>query len=230
MAESKLYILLVEDDANLGLLLGEYLRARGFDCDWKTNGKEGMDAFRQRNYDFLILDVMMPQKDGFSLAADVRASDPDIPILFLTAKSMKEDTLRGFQVGADDYMTKPFNMDELVARIQAIVRRTGKTEVKEGPEFQMGKYLFNSDRMTLTGPEGEQKLTRRENELLFMLVTSKGTLDKSYALKVIWGDDSYFNGRSMDVYLSRLRKYFKSDDRIEIINVHGKGYKLTITS
>lgn len=226
MATIEFRLLLVEDDPNLGDLLQEYLNAKGFQCDLRTNGKEGLDAFRTFHYDFLILDVMMPQKDGFTLASEIRQSDPDVPILFLTAKSMKEDTLRGFQVGADDYLTKPFIMDELMARIHAILKRVGKREQHEGPLFQIGKLEFDSDKMTLTGPEGSQKLTTRESELLFMLASSKGILDRSYALKVIWGDDNYFNGRSMDVYISKLRKYLKADPDIELLSLHGKGYRL----
>ncbi len=223
---NEIRVLLVEDDHNLGSLLCEYLIARGFACDLRKDGIEGLEAFRDYRYDFIILDVMMPEKDGFTLAADIRQADPDVPILFLTAKSMKEDTLRGFQVGADDYMTKPFSMEELLARISAILRRTGKASFDEGPEFTIGRFMYNSDRQLLKGPASEHKLTTKENELLYMLVTSKGALDRAYALRVIWGDDGYFTGRSMDVYLSRLRKYLKEDPNVEIANLHGKGYKL----
>ncbi len=220
-------ILLVEDDPNLGLLLSEYLNAKGYECTLKTNGQEGYDAFVKDNYDFLIFDVMMPIKDGFTLAKEVRGLDKNIPILFLTAKSLKEDTLKGFNVGADDYMTKPFSMEELLARINAILRRIPTNQEKDEDIFEIGIFKFDYQQQKLTTENSETKLTTKENELLKLLCKNKnGVLERNDALKAVWGDDNYFNGRSMDVYIAKLRKHLKLDDSIQIINVHGKGFKL----
>jgi len=224
---NKTNILLVEDDPNLGLLLSEYLNAKGFNCTLKVNGQEGYDPFIKENFDFLIFDVMMPIKDGFTLAEEIRGVDKNVPILFLTAKSLKEDTLKGFKVGADDYMTKPFSMEVLIARINAILRRTPtSTEAKNGI-YEIGLFRFNHQLQKLTTDNSETKLTTKENELLKLLCKNKnGVLERNDALKAVWGDDNYFNGRSMDVYIAKLRKHLKLDDSIEIINVHGKGFKL----
>lgn len=224
---NKTNILLVEDDPNLGLLLSEYLNAKGFNCTLKVNGQEGYDTFIKESFDFLIFDVMMPIKDGFTLAEEIRGVDKNVPILFLTAKSLKEDTLKGFKVGADDYMTKPFSMEVLIARINAILRRTPtSTEAKNGI-YEIGLFRFNHQLQKLTTDNSETKLTTKENELLKLLCKNKnGILERNDALKAVWGDDNYFNGRSMDVYIAKLRKHLKLDDSIEIINVHGKGFKL----
>lgn len=224
---NKTNILLVEDDPNLGLLLSEYLNAKGFNCTLKVNGQEGYDTFIKESFDFLIFDVMMPIKDGFTLAEEIRGVDKNVPILFLTAKSLKEDTLKGFKVGADDYMTKPFSMEVLIARINAILRRTPtSTEAKNGI-YEIGLFRFNHQLQKLTTDNSETKLTTKENELLKLLCKNKnGVLERNDALKAVWGDDNYFNGRSMDVYIAKLRKHLKLDDSIEIINVHGKGFKL----
>lgn len=224
-------ILLCEDDQNLGLLLSEYLNAKGFETSLATDGAEGMKLFRRENFDFVILDVMMPQKDGFTVAREIRESDRHTPILFLTAKSMKDDTLEGFRAGADDYMTKPFSMEELLMRVNAILKRAAALpeEGEEVTEFEIGKYRFdyNRQRITIAGSEDEERLTTKENELLYLLCKNKnGLLERNYALNAIWGDDNYFNGRSMDVYIAKLRKHLKDDPAIEIINVHGKGFKL----
>ena len=226
--EKKISILVVEDDPNLGTLLSEYLRAKGHDATLAVNGQEGYDIFVKGSFDFLILDVMMPVKDGFSLAKDIRGIDKNVPILFLTAKSMKEDTLEGFSVGADDYMTKPFSMEELLARMNAILRRIGsKHQAKD--EFDIGDFKFLYAKQKLVNGGEEQKLTTKENELLKLLCTNQnGILERNNALKAVWGDDNYFNGRSMDVYITKLRKYLRPDERIEIVNVHGKGFKLLV--
>jgi DNA-binding response OmpR family regulator len=222
-------ILLVEDDPNLGTLLSEYLTAKEFDTSLATDGNEGLKEFKKGSYDFVILDVMMPKKDGFTLASEIREINRHVPILFLTAKSMKEDTLKGFSSGADDYMTKPFSMEELLVRVNAILRRSAALPEKgdEPHEFKVGEYDFdyNKQRLTLSGEEW--KLTTKENELLYLLVKHKNDiLERSYALNSIWGDDNYFNGRSMDVYIAKLRKHLKNDEKVEILNVHGKGFKL----
>jgi len=226
--EKKISILVVEDDPNLGTLLSEYLRAKGHDATLAVNGQEGYETFVKGSFDFLILDVMMPVKDGFSLAKDIRGIDKNVPILFLTAKSMKEDTLEGFSVGADDYMTKPFSMEELLARMNAILRRIGSKQQSKD-EFEIGNFKFLYTKQKLVVGEDEQKLTTKENELLKLLCTNQnGILERNNALKAVWGDDNYFNGRSMDVYITKLRKYLRPDERIEIVNVHGKGFKLLV--
>jgi two-component system, OmpR family, response regulator len=222
-------ILLVEDDPNLGTLLKEYLNAKGHNCTLAKDGQQGYETFVKGNFDFIILDVMMPVKDGFTLAEEIRGIDKRVPILFLTAKSLKDDTLKGFAVGADDYMTKPFSMEELLVRMQAILRRTGEDEEESLGEFQIGKYYFKYNEQSLKLGEDIQKLTTKENELLKLLCKNiNGVLERNHALKAVWGDDNYFNGRSMDVYIAKLRKYLSEDPNVEIVNVHGKGFKLFV--
>lgn len=227
----KARILLVEDDPNLGTILNEYLIAKSFECTLRKDGKEGFEEFMQSDYDLCILDVMMPIKDGFTLAKEIRRVNHEVPIIFLTAKSMKDDKIEGFKLGADDYLTKPFSMEELLMRVQAILRRTQMiTKEKQKENFEFGNFSFDSKQQVLTAGTKEQKLTSKENELLRLLcVHLDDVLDRSYALKKIWGDDSYFNSRSMDVYVTKLRKYLKEDERVQLINVHGKGFKLIVT-
>lgn len=226
---TKTRILLCEDDPNLGSLLSEYLSAKGFETTLATDGSEGLKMFKRQTFDFLILDVMMPVKDGFTLAEDIRELNRHVPILFLTAKSMKEDTLKGFKAGGDDYMTKPFSMEELLVRINAILRRSSALPEQgdEPAEFEIGKFSFDYNTQKLSSNGDSVKLTTKENELLFLLCKHKnGVLERQFALKAIWGDDNYFNGRSMDVYIAKLRKHLKKDEDVEIINVHGRGFKL----
>jgi DNA-binding response OmpR family regulator len=219
-------VLLAEDDENLGSLLKEYLVAKGFNTDWNTNGEAAYKNFVKNHYDLCIFDVMMPIKDGITLAKEVRLLNATMPILFLTAKSQKEDILKGFEAGADDYITKPFSMEELIYRIEAILRRTHHQPSKQN-EFSIGEFNFNADKQTLTIEEKEQKLTTKESELLKLLCLNKNmVLERNFALKTIWVDDNYFNARSMDVYIAKLRKYLKPDPNIEILNIHGKGFKL----
>jgi DNA-binding response OmpR family regulator len=224
----KLNILLAEDDKNLGTVLKAYLDAKNFNCTLCVNGKEALEQFKVASFDFLILDVMMPVMDGFTLAREIRKTDTLIPVLFLTAKSLQEDVMEGFNVGGDDYLTKPFHMDELLARIEAILRRAQNKKSAKTPDFyQIGKYKFDVVRHILTIDELDQKLTSKEAALLELLCMHKNeTLDRSDALKKIWFDDSYFNARSMDVYVTKLRKYLKGDPTLEILNVHGIGFKL----
>lgn len=228
----KTKILLAEDDPNLGNLLKEYLEAKGYDTVLAVNGKEGFEQFTKNQFHLCLLDVMMPVKDGYSLAKEIRAVNASIPIVFLTAKSMKEDAIEGFKIGADDYITKPFSMEELLLRIQAILRRTNAKSVEKSgqSEFTIGKYKFDYNHQLLSLKNGnEQKLTTKESDLLRLLcVNMNDILDRNFALKAIWHDDNYFNGRSMDVYIAKLRKYLKEDSSVEIINVHGKGFKLLI--
>lgn len=227
--KTNIRILLCEDDPNLGSLLKEFLNAKGFETTLGRDGEEGLKLFKRETFDFLILDVMMPNMDGYTLAQEIRLLDKHVPILFLTAKSMKEDTLKGFKVGADDYMTKPFSMEELLVRVNAILRRTSAIP-EPGDElqnFEIGKYTYDYNRQTLHLGEEEIKLTTKENELLYLLCKNRnGVLERKFALKAIWGDDNYFNGRSMDVYIAKLRRHLKEDESIEIMNVHGRGFKL----
>jgi DNA-binding response OmpR family regulator len=233
MSTEKIKILLAEDDGNLGTLLQEYLEAKNYSVKLAKNGKEGYDLFCKQDYDLCLLDVMMPLKDGFTLAKEIRMSNKNIPIIFLTAKSMKEDTIEGFNAGADDYMTKPFSMEELVVRIQAILRRSMKTQAVENDkvEFSIGKYTFNTETQTLKCGDEGFKLTTKEAQLMRLLALNKNeVVDRSFTLKTIWHDDNYFNSRSMDVYITKLRKYLKHDQKVEIVNVHGKGFKLLVNS
>ncbi len=226
---SKLNILLAEDDENLGDLLNKFLQSKNFNVDLARNGKIAFEKFIAGQYDFCILDVMMPEMDGFTLAKEIRETDKQIPILFLTAKSMKDDKLMGFQVGADDYLTKPFSMEELLARITAIMRRVGENVEKGKNEFSIGTIKYEPELRVLHLTDGERKLTTKENQLLQLLVKNENEiLDRQATLRAIWGDDNYFNGRSMDVYIAKLRKLLKEDENIEIMNVHGKGFKLVV--
>ncbi|MBQ5778423.1 MAG: response regulator transcription factor [Paludibacteraceae bacterium] len=225
----KLNIMLCEDDENLGSILTEYLQAKGKNVDHFSNGESGLSRFVKDKYDICILDVMMPKLDGFSLASQIKKIQPTIPIIFLTAKDLKEDILEGFKIGADDYITKPFSMEELLYRMDAIIRRV-KGQTKEIiTEYQLGKYTFDTQKQTLEINGKISKLTTKENELLILLASNANAiLERNYALKKIWGDDGYFNARSMDVYITKLRKILKEDTQISIINIHGKGYKLVI--
>ena len=225
--EERLKILLCEDDENLGMLLREFLAAKGFSADLCSDGEKGYKAFLKGKYDLCVLDVMMPKKDGFTLASEIRNVNSEVPIIFLTAKTLKEDVLEGFQIGADDYITKPFSMEELVSRISAILRRVKGKKEKEVTMYQIGKFTFDTQKQTLTIGDVTKKLTTKESELLSLLCHHMNEiLERNYALKHIWIDDNYFNARSMDVYITKLRKLLKDDPPIEIINIHGKGYKL----
>ncbi len=225
----KLNILLAEDDDNLGLLLHTFLKTKGFQVELARNGKIAFEKFNASAFDFCIFDVMMPEMDGFTLAKEIREIDKKVPILFLTAKAMKEDKLEGFSIGGDDYMTKPFSMDELLARIEAILRRTDLNLEDEETTMMIGKIKYDPiSRLLFTGDE-PVKLTTKENQLLKLLCKNQNEiLDRQAALRAIWGDDNYFNGRSMDVYIAKLRKLLKEDERIEIMNVHGKGFQMLV--
>jgi two-component system, OmpR family, response regulator len=228
--EQKTKLLLAEDDENLGLLLKEYLVAKGYDAILYPDGEAAYKGFMKEHFDICILDIMMPRKDGFSLAKDIRAVNTDIPIIFLTAKNLKDDVIEGFKLGADDYITKPFSMEELIFRIEAILRRTS-SEAQSVPEpvFTLGRYTFDTRKQTLSDAEKTVKLTTKESDLLKLLCqNSNKVLERNYALKSIWIDDNYFNARSMDVYITKLRKHLKDEPSVEIINVHGKGYKLIV--
>jgi len=225
--EENVKILLCEDDENLGMLLREYLQAKGFSAELCVDGEAGYRAFLKSKFDVCVLDVMMPKKDGFTLASEIRQANSEIPIIFLTARVLKEDILEGFKIGADDYITKPFSMEELVLRIEAILRRVRGKKSKESSVYHIGRFTFDTQKQLLTIGDKQTKLTTKENELLSLLCAhANEILQRDFALKTIWIDDNYFNARSMDVYITKLRKHLRDDDQIEIINIHGKGYKL----
>ncbi len=227
--DENIKIMLCEDDENLGMLLREYLQAKGFSAELFPDGEAGYRAFMKQKYDICILDVMMPKKDGFTLAQEIRQANADVPIIFLTAKQLKEDILEGFKIGADDYITKPFSMEELVFRVEAILRRVRGKKNKESSIYKLGNFSFDTQKQLLIIGEKQTKLTTKENELLALLCShANEILQRDFALKTIWIDDNYFNARSMDVYITKLRKHLKDDPQIEIINIHGKGYKLII--
>lgn len=220
-------ILLCEDDENLGMLLREYLITKGYDTTLCMDGEEGFKAFQNNQFDICIFDVMMPKKDGFTLAKDIRNINTSVPIIFLTAKTLKEDIIEGFRIGADDYLTKPFSMEELTFRVEAILRRVQGTKPKEKNIYNLGDYVFDKQKQSLSFGDEVKKLTTKENDLLLLLcVNMNEILQRDFALKKIWVDDNYFNARSMDVYITKLRKLLSKDERVQIINVHGKGYKL----
>jgi DNA-binding response OmpR family regulator len=233
MSNPKAKILLVEDDPNLSLVLKDYLEILLYETILCSDGEEAIDAFRNDFFDLCILDVMLPKKDGFTLAKEIRKSNKEVPIIFLTAKVMKEDRIKGFQLGADDYITKPFSTEELSLRIEAILRRSKKRSyfpvVETSEVYEIGKYSFDYTNMVMKGPETEQYLTRKEADLLKLLCINKNKLvHREIALKSIWGGSDYFTGRSMDVFITRLRKYLKEDTEIAITNVHGTGFKLEV--
>lgn len=223
----KMRILLCEDDENLGMLLREYLQAKGYDTELCTDGEAGYKAFLKDKYDLCVFDVMMPKKDGFSLAKDISQSNEEVPIIFLTAKTLKEDILEGFKIGADDYLTKPFSMEELTFRIDAILRRVRGKKNKDRTFYKIGSFTFDTQKQILARGDKQTKLTTKESELLSLLCAhANEILQRDFALKTIWIDDNYFNARSMDVYITKLRKHLREDENVEIINIHGKGYKL----
>ena len=224
-------ILLLEDDANLGFILQEHLELEKYSVKLCTNGEDGLKAFRACAYDLCLVDVMMPKKDGFAFAREVRKSDQSTPLIFLTAKSLKEDRIEGFKIGCDDYVTKPFSMEELMLRIRAVLKRAKpapEPQPAAGP-IRIGKYVFNHELQTLQFKDDKKNLTSREADLLRLLCDRmNNVLERDGALRVLWGSDSFFNGRSMDVFISRLRKYLQKDRNVEILNVHGKGFKLIV--
>ena len=227
--ENKLHILLCEDEESLGMLVREYLQAKGYDAELYLDGEAGYKAFVKGKYDMCLLDVMMPKMDGFTLARELRSINSEVPIMFLTAKNLKDHILEGFKLGADDYLTKPFSMDELVYRMEAILRRVKARSRQMATRYQLGRFTFDTQRQLLSIDDKSTKLTTKESELLTMLCTHMNDiLERDLALKTIWIDDNYFNARSMDVYITKLRKHLKDDPNVEINNVHGKGYRLVV--
>jgi DNA-binding response OmpR family regulator len=221
-------ILLAEDDNNLGILLRNYLTAKNYETELFVNGNLALEAFSNGSFGLCILDIMMPEMDGLTLAREIRLSNPDIPVIFLTAKNQKEDIIDGFKSGADDYITKPFSMEELLYRIEAILRRTINPGAnKKDDSYSIGGYSFDPLKQILAYNNENIKLTTKESELLELLCRhGNEILERNYALKTIWIDDNYFNARSMDVYITRLRKYLRKDPSVKILNIHGRGYKL----
>jgi len=223
----KIKLLVVEDDPNLGQILSDYLRLKNYNPTLCMDGEAGLETFKTGSFDLCLLDIMMPKKDGITLAREIRLLNKQIPIIFLTAKSLKEDTIEGFRAGADDYITKPFSMEELLLRIHAVLRRSLKSDREQKSVYSFGNSTFDFDKQILSIDKNTIKLTNKESQLLRLLCQNKNEiLDRSAALKMIWRDDSYFNARSMDVYIAKLRKYLKKDERTSIITIHGEGFKL----
>jgi two-component system, OmpR family, response regulator len=230
MEAVKLKILLCEDDTNLGMVLKNYLELNDYDVVLERDGRLGLAAFQRERFDICLLDVMMPNMDGFTLGEEIRDVNPDVPLFFLSAKTMKDDIIQGYKLGADDYITKPFDSEVLLHKIKAILKRNEEMHREEiNAEFDLGKYHFNPRLRELTIDGKVQVLSPKENELLKMLSEYKNDLlSREIALKKIWGSDTYFNGRSMDVYIAKLRKYLKEDTAIEIVNIHGNGFRLVV--
>jgi DNA-binding response OmpR family regulator len=225
-------LLLLEDDRNLGMILQEHLELNGFSVRLCTNGEDGLKAYRKGAFDLCLVDVMMPRKDGFTFARELRQHDTGLPLIFLTARAMKEDRIEGLKIGADDYVTKPFSMEELLLRIGAVLKRSGRPgQADPQPEsFAIGSFTFHYPRRSLERQGKARKLTTREADLLRLLCMHfNGTLDRATALRDLWGDDTHYASRSMDVFVSRLRKYLKGDPTVEILNVHGQGVKLVVS-
>ncbi|HMU68531.1 MAG TPA: response regulator transcription factor [Chitinophagales bacterium] len=228
MEEIKTKILLVEDDPNFGAVLKDYLTMNGYEVRLATDGEKGEDLFFKEEFNLCVLDVMMPKKDGFSLAAQIKRVNPDQPVIFLTAKTLQDDVLEGFKTGADDYITKPFNSEELLYRIAAVLKRGGKARTNnQQKEFNVGKYHFNYKTRMLKNGDSEAKLSPKEAELLRLFCMKVNDIVyREEALKQIWGRDDYFTARSMDVFVTKLRKYLKDDPTLEIVNIHGNGFRL----
>ena len=230
---NKQKILMVEDDQYLGLIVKECFETRGFEVTWCQDGLKGQQSYESDPPSICIFDVMMPEKDGFSLAEEIRKTDKETPIVFLTARSMTEDVIKGCSIGAHDYVKKPFSMEELIARVQAILERTnGSSPILSGADrhiFQLGQYSFDYEKQTLSFDSDIKNLTPREAELLKMLCENTNSIvDRKAILKKIWGDDSFFNGRSLDVFMTKIRKYLKKDENLRIINLRGEGYKFVV--
>jgi two-component system, OmpR family, response regulator len=226
--EQKPKVLLCEDDPNLGNVLKNYLELNDYDVTLERDGRLGLAAFQREKFEICLLDIMMPHMDGFQLAEEIRDIDPDVPLFFLSAKTMKEDIIQGYKLGADDYITKPFDSEVLMMKIKAILKRNEEqNRESDNAEFDLGQYHFNPKLRELSIGDNKYTLSPKENDLLKMLSEYKNDLlPRDQALKKIWGSDTYFNGRSMDVYIAKLRKYLKEDTTIEIVNIHGNGFRL----
>lgn len=229
--KDKIKILLVEDDYNLGFVIQDKLKENGFDVHLCTDGVEGLKRFGEHTFQMCIFDVMMPKKDGFTLARDIRKVNKNVPILFLTAKNQTEDRIEGFKAGGDDYLTKPFSTEEFLLRVQAILKRVNLVKEEEEPkDLKIGNIIFDTGNFVLLYPNGEkQNLTKKEAKILQLLVQhSNKVLPRDIVLNSVWGQDDYFVGRSLDVFITKLRKYLKEDEKVAIANIHGVGFKLTV--
>lgn len=228
--KSQIKILLIEDDKNLSTILKEFLEVKGYFVTQAFNGEEGLKIYQEDEFNLCILDIMMPKMDGFTLAKNIQDHNPETPFLFLSAKAMQEDKLKGLKLGADDYITKPFSMEELLLRIKIVLKRSVPNESEiSRTKFIIGSYTFDFANRSLCNGDAVQKLTYKETELLNLLCLNMNSiLERSAALNKIWQNENYFTARSMDVYITKLRNYFKNDSSIEIINVHGTGFKLQI--
>jgi DNA-binding response OmpR family regulator len=227
----KPHIFLVEDDLSFGAVLKSYLEINDFEVDWVDDGQHALSQFKKASFDICILDVMLPHVDGFTIGAEIRKLNAGVPILFLTAKNLRDDVLKGYRIGADDYITKPFDTEVLIFKLKAILKRQSGVLVKESDFYQIGSYLFDFKLRTIDRNNSKQKLSPKEAELLKMLCDNQNELlPRETALKKIWGDDGYFTARSMDVYLTKLRKLFAEDASVEIRNIHGSGFMLEIKS
>ena len=220
-------LLLIEDDPSLGYILKEYLQMHDFSVEWAQDGEAGLAAFHQGTFDLCILDIMMPKKDGFAVAEEIKGTQPQLPLIFLTAKALKIDKLKGFKLGADDYLVKPVDEEELIARIHAVLRRSGGAPLSMSETFALGSFTFHTQNQTLTWQGHTQHLTPKESKVLEMLCAGHGDLvARDAMLKALWGESNYFKRRSMDVFISKLRKYLEADPTVKIVNVHGRGYLL----
>jgi DNA-binding response OmpR family regulator len=229
MIKSKATILSVEDDKNLGIVIRDFLEMSDYQVILKENGKIGLDAFNKGVYDLVLLDIMLPMLDGFSVAEEIRKSNKEVPIIFMTAKTMKEDKFKGFRIGADDYITKPFSTEELQLRISAVLRTVKRNSNSRSAKYIIGNYTFDFTNHLLTSAASERQLTKREAELLNLLcLNMNNVLRRDVALKTIWGEDDYFMGRSMDVYITKLRKMLSGDPSISIVNIHNTGFRLEV--
>ena len=228
MNNDMINILLAEDDPNLGTILRAYLKQKGCNVFLAIDGEKAVEIFRNEdNIDICVLDVMMPIKDGFTVAQEIKRINPAMPVIFLTAKTLENDKLKGFELGADDYITKPFSIEELFARINAVLRRC-KDEKPSASVFNIGQFVFNADRQSLTFNGEERHLTSKEADLMHLFCLNfNQVVDRATTLNKIWKDDSYFAARSMDVYITKLRRYLKDDPSVKIVNIHGVGFKLT---
>jgi DNA-binding response OmpR family regulator len=231
MEKKDIQILLAEDDLNLGFVIKDTLEDEGYDVKLCTDGVAALQAYNEKSFDLCLLDVMMPFKDGFTVAENIRKVNPDMPIIFLTAKALMEDKVKGLGLGADDYITKPFDNEEFLLRIENVLRRTGKRKQRVEPdEFGVGIFTLDTKNLTLTSPDGtEQKLTAKEAKILKLLCLHvNSVVERDVLLNTVWGKDDYFTGRSMDVFITKLRKYLKDDASVKIQNIHGVGFKLEI--
>jgi two-component system, OmpR family, response regulator VicR len=231
MSTPKAKILLVEDDRNLGVLIHDFLEMSGYQVVLAKNGQEGLDEFNQGSYEMVLLDIMLPLMDGYTVAEEIRKTDCETPVIFMTARTMKEDRIKGFKLGADDYITKPFSTEELKLRISAVLRRTKIKSVMNSANitFTFGHHIFDYTSHLLISAGNERRLTKRETELLYLLCQNMNRLlRRDVALKTIWGEDDYFMGRSMDVYITKLRKMLGTDPNVSIVNIHNTGFRLSV--